>query len=326
MSAQAAGRLGVAEVLRLTVPWDTPVQIVGVSAPDPDALRLKLVRAREEGAGYAVVPAPHDALRPAGFRVVAHEPQLCAVFALSSLVEPKQGNAVDGLPYPPPEMVRLVAGISTPHRFYQRFVQGGAQVANRIIELLARNESSIQHAGAVLDFGCGCGRVMRWWTDLDGPRLHGTDYNPFLIDWCRRSLPFAEFSVNGLEPGLDHADGEFDLVYSYSVFTHLPPEMQRPWLDELVRVTAPGGHLLLTFHGEQTLGDLDEEGRGRFAGGELVVVSRNTGDYGTNACAAYHPEAWVRGEFTAGLDVLDHWPGDSTFKQDAYLMKKPQGQ
>ena len=178
---------------------------------------------------------------------------MCAVFALSSLVEPKDGRAVDGLPYPPPEMVRLVAGISTPHRFYQRFIQGGAQVANRIIELLSHATGcSIERNDAVLDFGCGCGRVMRWWKDLEGPRLHGTDYNPYLVDWCRRNLPFADFSVNDLEPGLDFPDGEFDLVYSYSVFTHLPREMQRPWLDELVRVTRPGGHLVLTFHGEHT--------------------------------------------------------------------------
>jgi SAM-dependent methyltransferase len=326
LSAPSTEGLRIADVLRLTVPWDAPVKVVALSAPDPDALRLQLVHAREEGAGYAVAPAPHDTLRPRGFRVVAHEPRVCAVFALSSLVEPKQGNAVDGLPYPPPEMVRLVAGISTPHRFYQRFVQGGAQVANRIIKLLARNECSFEHTGAVLDFGCGCGRVMRSWKDLDGPRLHGTDYNPFLVEWCRHNLSFAEFSVNGLEPGLDHADGQFDLVYSYSVFTHLPPEMQRPWLDELMRVTAPGGHLLLTFHGEQTLSDLEEADRDRFAGGELVVVSRHASDYGTNACAAYHPESWIRGEFTAGLEVLDHWPGDSSFKQDAYLMKRPGGQ
>ena len=111
------------------------------------------------------------------------------------------------------------------------------------------------------------------------------------------------------------------------MFTHLPEDLQRPWLDELVRVTAPGGHLLLTFHGEHAmLTDLGEAERARFADGELVVVARDAGDYGTNACAVYHPATWIRGEFTAGLDVLDHWPGDSSFKQDAFLMKKPAGQ
>jgi SAM-dependent methyltransferase len=224
-------------------------------------------------------------------------------------------------------MVRLAAGISTRHRFYQRFIKGGALVADRIRDLLARNGVEIERCESVLDFGCGCGRVMRRWQGLTGARLHGSDYNPRMIDWCRANLPFAEFSVNGLEPGLELPEAAFELVYSYSVFTHLPQDLQRPWLDELVRVTAPGGHLLLTFHGEHTtLTDLGEAERARFADGELVVVARDAGDYGTNACAVYHPAAWIRGAFTAGLEVLDHWPGDSSFKQDAFLIKKPAGQ
>ena len=323
MSARPAAGLGVAEVTRLTVPWTAPVEVVTPAAPDQEALSLELVRAREQGAAYAVVPAPHDVLRPHDFRVVAHEPRVCAIFALSSLVEPKEGNALDGLPYPPPEMIRLVAGISTPHRFYQRFMQGGAQVANRIVELLARSGHPMTGADAVLDFGCGCGRVMRWWKDLEGVRLHGSDYNPYLVSWCRDHLPFAEFSVNGLEPGLDLPAGAFDLVYSYSVFTHLPAEMQRPWLDELLRVTADGGRLVLTFHGEQTLSDLDSDEQAAFAAGDLVVAARDEDDYGTNACAAYHPESWIRGTLAPDLHVLDHWPGDSSFKQDAYLIQKP---
>ena len=107
------------------------------------------------------------------------------------------------------------------------------------------------------------------------------------------------------------------------MFTHLPGELQRPWLDELVRVTAPGGQLVLTFHGEQTLSDLDAEERAAFGSGELVVVSRDMDDYGTNACAAYHPASWIRGTLAAHLEVVDYWPGDSAFKQDAYLIRKP---
>ncbi len=318
-----AARLDVSDVVRLSVPWSARVETLSLSEQDLDIVEITFANLRRDGFHYVAVAAPHDAVRPDGFRLVIHEPGVCAVFALSSVAEPRDGVASDGIPFPPPEMVRLTAGISTSHRFYQRFMEGGAREADRMREMLARNGLALESCPSVFDFGCGCGRVMRRWKDLSGTRLHGSDYNPYLIEWCRQNLAFAEFSVNGLDPGLEAADGAFDLVYSYSVFTHLPEPMQRPWLEELARVTAPGGHLMLTFHGENTLSDLTGDERARFAAGELVVVARDEGDYGTNACAAYHPEAWVRETLAAGLEVIDRWPGDDSFKQDAYLIGTP---
>ena len=57
----------------------------------------------------------------------SHEPGVCVILALDTLAEPREGPASDGLPFPPPEMVRLAAGISTRHRFYQRFIQRRAR-------------------------------------------------------------------------------------------------------------------------------------------------------------------------------------------------------
>jgi len=39
-------------------------------------------------------------------------------------------------------------------------------------------------------------------------------------------------------------------VIGYSVFTHLTEAMQRQWLEELRRITAPGGLVLVTAHGD----------------------------------------------------------------------------
>jgi hypothetical protein len=41
-----------------------------------------------------------------------------------------------------------------------------------------------------------------------------------------------------------------DCIYAISVFTHLSAELQDLWMKELRRIVRPGGHLLITTHGE----------------------------------------------------------------------------
>jgi hypothetical protein len=44
--------------------------------------------------------------------------------------------------------------------------------------------------------------------------------------------------------------GEFDLIYSFSVFSHLDEEVEMIWLEELARVGKPRAGYLLTIHGD----------------------------------------------------------------------------
>ena len=305
----------VEDLVRFTVPWTAEL----ATPESADSAREWLEGLAPGRTAYAVVTDDKVAADlDKDYRRLADDDG-ATVFALREVVPAPDRAGRDGLALPPPNMVQLVAGIATAHRFYQRFVDGGAATAQRIGDMLP----AFAELHSVLDFGCGCGRVMRHWRDVDGPRLHGTDYNPYLVEWCAANLPFAEFSVNGLDPGLSFADGEFDFVYSYSVFTHLPEEMQATWLAELVRVTKPGGQLWLTFHGAHAAEALEPGERRRFDAGELVVVlPRGEGDYGTNACAVYHPERLVRDELARDLDVVAYVPGDEKFIQDAYLLKK----
>ncbi|NBC31125.1 MAG: methyltransferase domain-containing protein [Alphaproteobacteria bacterium] len=102
----------------------------------------------------------------------------------------------------------------------------------------------------ILDFGCGCGRTLRWFRDIAGSvRLHGTDIDSEAIAWNRTAYDFASFNSNGMEPPLDYPDNSFDLIYALSVFTHLTEEAQVKWLEELNRVLKPDGLALLTFLG-----------------------------------------------------------------------------
>jgi SAM-dependent methyltransferase len=174
---------------------------------------------------------------------------------------------------------------------------------------------------SVLDFGCGCGRVTRYWATFDGS-VAGSDVNRKAIDWCRENLGFASFVHNGLAPGLDSDDSAFDLVYALSVFTHLTAELQLAWRDELRRVLRPGGHLLLSTHGRSYLPRLDTGEREQFERGELVV--RWADIPGTNLCSAYHPERHLRETFAQGFTFLALEPegarGNPT--QDLVLLQK----
>jgi len=175
---------------------------------------------------------------------------------------------------------------------------------------------------AVLDFGCGCGRVMRYWQSLRGPRLYGADYNSDLVYWCQKKLSrLAEFKTNDLTPPLDYKREKFDFIYAISVFTHLTKKLQMAWIEELARVLKPGGFLLVTVHGESRLHQLESGEQRRFRAGQLVVKKEAAA--GTNVCGAYHPERYVRDKLTKGFEVLDFVPGGARgANQDVFLLKK----
>jgi SAM-dependent methyltransferase len=159
--------------------------------------------------------------------------------------------------------------------------------------------------GSVLDFGCGCGRVTRYWEPFAGS-VCGSDLDRPAVEWCRRNLSFARFEVNGLEPPLAFEDGSFDLVYALSVFTHLTEPLQLAWRDELRRVLRPGGLLLVTTHGSSYRPRLEPDERERFDRGELVV---RWGDLpGSNLCSAYHPEPYLKETFADGFELVELAP------------------
>jgi SAM-dependent methyltransferase len=194
----------------------------------------------------------------------------------------------DGLPVPPPHLITRVAG--TPDAGW--FLESGRFAAASIREALEHAGRSVEQLQAILDFGCGCGRVIRNWSTLNGTRVAGSDLSGDAVEWCRENLSFARFETNGLTPPLAFDDAEFELAYALSVFTHLPEAMQLDWMDELARVVRPGGFVLLTTHGERYLERLNDDERERFERGQLVV--RWAEVPGTNLCTTFHPVSWVR--------------------------------
>ncbi len=223
----------------------------------------------------------------------------------------------DGLPLPPPQLVLLVTG----HYDIEIFYRNGVLGSECIKDILEKNRLNINKFDYILDFGCGCGRIIRHWKTLRGPELYGSDYNPILIRWCQKALSFANFKLNKLASNLEYEDEKFDFIYAISVFTHLTRELQNFWISELRRVLKPSGFLFITTHGTTRLHQLSSEERERFESGQLVI--RYNEYVGTNICGAYHPEQYVRQNLAKGFTIIDFIPGGAKdANQDVFLLMK----
>ena len=226
--------------------------------------------------------------------------------------------APDGLPLPPATLRVQVAGTAD----IATFLEGGELAAQTVRELLAASGRPVERCGAILDFGCGCGRVLRQWKNLAGTAFYGTDVNAELVEWCSRHLPFASVSVNTLEPPTSVHNESFDAIYAFSVFTHMPGDVQKRWLQEFLRILKPGGLLIFSTHGICYAPRLRGDDRRRFLDGNLVV--RFGSAAGSNLCSTFHPEAFVRRELTPGWDVTAFVPEGARGnpRQDAWVFRR----
>jgi len=230
----------------------------------------------------------------------------------------RRGGLPDGFPSPTPGMSNLVSNSYDVNAFYE----SGMVTAAALRSLLERHGAPMARLGRVLDFGCGCGRVLRHLHDLGDVELKGVEPNPVLVNWCRDALPFVD--VTRIEPRapLPFPDAYFDLIYSFSVFTHLPAAEQQTTMKRLVRVLKPGGLLVFSVHGEGFRDQLGPAARSRFDAGELIVFHERYA--GKNVCGAYHPDSYVRDRLAIGLDLLDFVrTGEDGFNQDTYLLRRP---
>jgi predicted SAM-dependent methyltransferase len=115
---------------------------------------------------------------------------------------------------------------------------------------------------------------------------------------------------------LDFAEDEsFDFVYAQSVFTHIPLELQKPWIMELRRILRPEGMLICNVIGSyHTNVMLNAEEQATLArDGHLTLDAKHPrASYSTQVIGSwdiFQRRDEVRKAFGAAFDILDYGMG-----------------
>jgi SAM-dependent methyltransferase len=118
--------------------------------------------------------------------------------------------------------------------------QGDGQVA-------VLRHHGLEDGMAIYDVGCGCGRTAQALQRAGWQGSYiGADVVPDFIAEMTRKCPGAEGHVQA-KPKLMADSGSLDMVFHWSVFTHISPEDCYLYLEDTFRALKPGGKLIFSF-------------------------------------------------------------------------------
>lgn len=281
-------------------------------------------------------PLPKDAAAKAG--IAAGDIVTLAVDAgavkIQKLDDPKAstfGNGgfdADGIALPPSWLIQAFTGLPS----LQAFLNSGKSGAQAIAGLVRSAGQDIAEFGDILDFGCGCGRVLRAMPKMTKARLHGIDLHKDAIEWCKTYLPNGDFHAGSEYPPVGLGDGSIDLLYAISVLTHLDEPHQDLWLEEWRRLVRPGGLVIATFRGRDFVSqhiksvpyvEVIEKGWADSDGFTFVSHQQWAGVFPGYYSDAYHTTDYVRSHWGKYFDVLETLPSGAVGnRQEAALLRR----
>ncbi len=219
-----------------------------------------------------------------------------------------------------------------------------------VLSALAKAGVRLTPGSRLLDFGFGWGRISRvFMHDVRLEDIDGVDVDPEFASLTRDLFGSERFRACSPFPPTNYADGSFDLIYAYSVFSHLSEAAARAWMAEFERLLAPGGVVAFTTRHDsffdfcewaskqedvdgyvRELGklfpDLDDA-RDRYRRGELVhASSQGVGGGGPREASFYGetwiPEAYVRTGMGSGLEFVMGKFDANAYDQAFFALRK----
>ena len=237
-------------------------------------------------------------------------------------------------PIPPSDLVLLVNG----HENRELFATSRRPAVEAILGMLAEVGLGISDFGSILDFGCGCGRILAGWERLLRPdaQLFGCDINERLVEFCVEHVRHAIVHQSSFMPPLSYRDEQFDLIYAISVYTHMTLPAMLQWTGEFARIIKPGGVVLVSTSGSRyakALADLSKEGsralleRGYYVHvhGTVQGTFRGSNNYATFTTSGFMKRIFCGFELIAVFPGISHGPNHAVSEQDVYLFRRLAG-
>lgn len=112
---------------------------------------------------------------------------------------------------------------------------------------LSVGEDRLLH-NTILDFGSGIGGSVESFREyFPNSSLYCADVSERSLEISRQRFPGSEQYIL-IDESIPLPDNSIDIVFTACVFHHIPHVEHRKWLSELMRITRPGGMLVIFEH------------------------------------------------------------------------------
>lgn len=249
-------------------------------------------------------------------------------------------ESVEGLPaWPSSELQNIFVGASGLRALEEAFL---------FYQVIRDSYGVFGKSSQILDFGVGWGRILRcFYKDVSVENLHGVDVDPIVIAEAERIGVKGDLRLVCNDGELPFQSCSMDVVYAFSVFSHLSEASAKHWLIEIMRVLKQGGLLVFTSTNfafldlcracreksanrnayEEHYANLFEDPyaeMAKFKAGKHVFVGNGGGapvlDGGFYGWASM-PELWLRSFLGHTVDTLEY-RDDGVFQQSVFIVRK----